>query len=83
MPQGIALFIVAVQKGVPMTKHEDRVLSLDGLRGLGALLVFLYHIDIMVKPFGDRGGGSKSLPWWRLGHGVLCSFRYRIVPSSI
>ena len=60
MPQGIALFIVAVQKGVPMTKHEDRVLSLDGLRGLGALLVFLYHIDIMVKPFGDQGGFQVS-----------------------
>lgn len=42
-----------------MPKHEERVLSLDGLRGLGALTVFLYHIDIMVKPFG---GGDKSLP---------------------
>lgn len=62
MPQGIALFIVAVQKGVPMTKHEDRVLSLDGLRGLGALLVFLYHIDIMVKPFGDQGGVPSLFP---------------------
>ena len=43
-----------------MPKHEERVLSLDGLRGLGALTVFLYHIDIMVKPLG--GGGDKSLP---------------------
>lgn len=42
-----------------MPKHEERVLSLDGLRGLGALMVFLYHIDIMVKPFG---GGDKPLP---------------------
>ena len=39
-----------------MSVREDRVLSLDGLRGLGALVVFLYHIDIMVPPFG-RGGG--------------------------
>lgn len=38
-----------------MSVREDRVLSLDGLRGLGALVVFLYHIDIMVHPFG--GGG--------------------------
>lgn len=43
-----------------MPKHEERVLSLDGLRGLGALTVFLYHIDIMVKPFG--GGGQASSP---------------------
>lgn len=42
-----------------MPKHEERVLSLDGLRGLGALTVFLYHIDIMVKPFG---GGQASSP---------------------
>ena len=42
-----------------MPKHEERVLSLDGLRGLGALTVFLYHIDIMVKPFG--AGGVPSL----------------------
>lgn len=41
-----------------MTVREGRVLSLDGLRGLGALLVFLYHIDAMVHPFGDGGGQS-------------------------
>lgn len=38
-----------------MSVREGRVLSLDGLRGLGALLVFLYHIDIMVHPFGEGG----------------------------
>ena len=43
-----------------MPGHEKRVLSLDGLRGLGALMVFLYHVDIMVKPFG-AGGGFPSL----------------------
>ena len=41
-----------------MPGHEKRVLSLDGLRGLGALTVFLYHVDIMVKPFGAGGGPS-------------------------
>ena len=41
-----------------MPGHEKRVLSLDGLRGLGALIVFLYHVDIMVKPFGAGGGPS-------------------------
>lgn len=30
----------------------ERVLSLDGLRGLGALTVLLYHIGIMLLPFG-------------------------------
>ena len=35
-----------------MSEHEKRVLSLDGLRGLGALMVFLLHVDIMLKPFG-------------------------------
>lgn len=38
-----------------MPGHEKRVLSLDGLRGLAALIVFLYHVDIMVKPFGAGG----------------------------
>ena len=38
-----------------MSEHEERVLSLDGLRGLGALMVFLLHVDIMVKPFGAGG----------------------------
>ena len=42
-----------------MPKHEERVLSLDGLRGLGALMVFLLHMDIMVKPFG---GGASLFP---------------------
>ena len=37
---------------------RKRVLSLDGLRGLGALMVFLLHVDIMVKPFGAGGGPS-------------------------
>ena len=43
-----------------MPAHEKRVLSLDGLRGLGALMVFLYHVDIMVKPFG--AGGPSLFP---------------------
>lgn len=47
--------VCTVEEGVAMSVREDRVLSLDGLRGLGALVVFLYHIDIMVHPFG--GGG--------------------------
>lgn len=42
-----------------MPGREKRVLSLDGLRGLGALMVFLLHVDIMVKPFG--AGGVPSL----------------------
>lgn len=42
--------------------REDRVLSLDGLRGLGALMVFLYHVDIMVNPFGTRGGSPSLFP---------------------
>ena len=45
-----------------MSKHEARVLSLDGLRGLGALSVLLLHIDIMVKPFGERGGFRVCFP---------------------
>lgn len=44
-----------------MSKREERVLSLDGLRGLGALQVFLLHIDIMVKPF-DEGGVPSLFP---------------------
>lgn len=47
-----------------MSVREDRVLSLDGLRGLGALVVFLYHIDIMVHPFG--GGCSYSFVNWEM-----------------
>mgnify|MGYP000215801324 CR=1 FL=1 len=43
-----------------MPGHEKRVLSLDGLRGLGALMVFLLHVDIMVKPFG--AGGPSLFP---------------------
>ena len=43
-----------------MPAHEKRVLSLDGLRGLGALMVFLLHVDIMVKPFG--AGGPSLFP---------------------
>ncbi len=44
-----------------MPGHEKRVLSLDGLRGLGALMVFLLHVDIMVKPFGAGGFRVSSL----------------------
>lgn len=45
-----------------MSEREGRVLSLDGLRGFGALVVFLYHIDIMLKPFGERGGLQSLFP---------------------
>lgn len=65
-----------------MSGREKRVLSLDGLRGLGALMVFLLHVDIMVKPFG-AGGGSESLPWHRVGHGVLHPVRHSAVSCSL
>lgn len=64
-----------------MSGREERVLSLDGLRGLGALMVFLLHVDIMVKPFG--AGGSESLPWHRVGHGVLHPVRHSAVSCSL
>ena len=63
-----------------MPGREKRVLSLDGLRGLGALMVFLLHVDIMVKPFG---GGSELLPWLRVGHGVLHPVRHSAVSCSL
>lgn len=62
-----------------MSKHEARVLSLDGLRGLGALSVLLLHIDIMVKPFGERGGlpslfpGSASVMVFFILSGIVLS----------
>lgn len=64
-----------------MPGHEKRVLSLDGLRGLAALIVFLYHVDIMVKPFG--AGGSEPLPWRRVGYGVLYPVRHSAVFCSL
>ena len=45
-----------------MPGREKRVLSLDGLRGLGALMVFLLHVDIMVKPFGGGVRASSLAP---------------------
>lgn len=59
-----------------MSGHEKRVLSLDGLRGLGALMVFLYHVDIMVKPFGAMGpslfpGGASVMVFFILSGIVL------------
>ena len=64
-----------------MPGYEKRVLSLDGLRGLAALIVFLYHVDIMVKPFG--AGGSEPLPWRRVGYGVLYPVRHSAVSCSL
>lgn len=55
-----------------MPGHEKRVLSLDGLRGLGALMVFLFHVDNMVKPFGTGGVRASSLAARRL----WCSLSY-------
>ena len=63
-----------------MPGHEKRVLSLDGLRGLAALIVFLYHVDIMVKPFG---GGVEPLPWHRVGYGVLHPIWHSAVSCSL
>lgn len=59
-----------------MSGHEKRVLSLDGLRGLAALIVFLYHVDIMVKPFGAGGpslfpGGASVMVFFILSGIVL------------
>lgn len=62
-----------------MPVRKDRVFSLDGLRGLGALLVFLYHVDIMIIPFGDRGGVTKPLSGRCFGHGVFHPLRCRFV----
>ena len=60
-----------------MPAHEKRVLSLDGLRGLGALTVFLYHVDIMVKPFGAGGPslfpGSASVMVFFILSGIVLS----------
>lgn len=62
-----------------MSEREERILSLDGLRGLGALMVFLLHIDIMVLPFGERGGlpslfpGSASVIVFFILSGVVLS----------
>ena len=54
-----------------MSGHEKRVLSLDGLRGLAALIVFLYHVDIMVKPLG-AGVRASSLAARRLWCSLSC-----------
>lgn len=59
-----------------MPGHEKRVLSLDGLRGLGALMVFLFHVDNMVKPFGAVGpslfpGGASVMVFFILSGIVL------------
>lgn len=62
-----------------MSVREERVLSLDGLRGLGALMVFLLHIDNMVLPFGERGGlpslfpGSASVVVFFILSGIVLS----------
>ena len=60
-----------------MSVREDRVLSLDGLRGLGALMVFLLHIDIMVLPFGEGGPslfpGSASVIVFFILSGIVLS----------
>ena len=76
------ILLECTKEGVTMPGHEKRVLSLDGLRGLGALMVFLLHVDIMVKPFG-AGGGSESLPWHRVGHGVLHPVRHSALSCSL
>lgn len=55
-----------------MSGHEKRVLSLDGLRGLAALIVFLYHVDIMVKPFGAGVVRASSLAARRLWCSLSC-----------
>lgn len=55
-----------------MPGHEKRVLSLDGLRGIAALIVFLYHVDIMVKPFGAGGVRASSLAPRRLWCSSSC-----------
>ncbi len=55
-----------------MPGHEKRVLSLDGLRGLGALMVFLFHVDNMVKPFGTGGVRASSLAARRLWCSLSC-----------
>ena len=55
-----------------MPGHEKRVLSLDGLRGLGALMVFLFHVDNMVKPFGAGGVQVSSLAARRLWCSLSC-----------
>lgn len=34
-------------------KAEERIYSLDGLRGIACLVVLIFHIGIMIKPFGE------------------------------
>jgi peptidoglycan/LPS O-acetylase OafA/YrhL len=52
-------------------RDESRLTSLDGLRGLAALVVVLHHLSLTLKPFSDvwivptaQHPPTGSLVWW-------------------
>src|SRR5690606_25572931 len=40
----------------------QRISSLDGLRGIAALVVLLYHLTLVARPFLETGRTSNA--WW-------------------
>ncbi|MCU1406592.1 MAG: acyltransferase [Glaciihabitans sp.] len=48
----------------PAQPSTERLPSLDGLRGLAAFVVLLYHLSLVARPFLDSG--TRYDAWWWL-----------------
>jgi peptidoglycan/LPS O-acetylase OafA/YrhL len=45
-------------------KSGERMAALDGMRGIAALVVMIYHLSLVARPF--LGTGRVGDPWWWL-----------------
>ena len=52
--------------------RSTRLTGLDGLRGIAAVIVLLYHLSLVARPFVDTGADGDA--WWWLTHTPLKLF---------
>lgn len=56
----------------PREQQQERLRSLDGVRGIAAIVVLIYHLSLIAKPYLDTGRRFDA--WWWIAQSPLKLF---------